>query len=475
MRVTTPQTAGRREWIALAVLALPCVVYALDLTVLNLALPALSADLRPSGAEQLWIVDVYGFMVAGLLITMGSLGDRIGRRRVLLIGAAGFGAASVLAAFSTSAGMLIAARALLGIAGATVAPSTLSLITTLFEDARQRTFAVGVWITSYSVGAAIGPLAGGALLEHFWWGSVFLIGLPVSALLLITGPRLLPEYRDPAGGRLGLVSAALSVAAVLSAVYGVKRSFDGLGLAAIAAGLLFGAAFVRRQQRSDDPLLDLRLLQGRRFRAVLGANLVGFFALFGMELLLAQYLQSVLGLSPWVAGLWSLPSALAFVIGALLTSSLVRVVKPETAMIGGLLVAAAGFAGVAGAVGLYVVVAAWFVYCLGLAPVFTVAADLISSGAPPERAGAASALNETSTELGGALGIALLGARAAAIFGPGTIGAAAGDPAAREAFTTALHVTAGVAAGLVAAPAIVLALAAPARNGAWLRTVPVRS
>src|SRR3954463_836813 len=238
MRVTTPQTAGRREWIALAVLALPCVVYAMDLTVLNLALPALSADLDPSSAEQLWIVDVYGFMVAGLLITMGSLGDRIGRRRVLLIGAAGFGAASVLAALATSAGMLIAARALLGIAGATIAPSTLSLITTLFDDPRQRTFAVGVWITSYSVGAAIGPLAGGALLEHFWWGSVVLIGLPGSAPLLMTGPRLRRESRDPAGGRLDLVSAALSVAAVLTAVYGVKRSFDPVPL---AAGALLGA------------------------------------------------------------------------------------------------------------------------------------------------------------------------------------------------------------------------------------------
>ena len=471
----TPKRAGRREWTALAVLALPCIVYAMDLTVLNLALPALSADLRPSGAEQLWIVDVYGFMVAGLLITMGSLGDRIGRRRLLLIGAAGFGAASVLAAFAMSAGMLIAARALLGIAGATVAPSTLSLITTLFQDPRQRTFAVGVWITSYSAGAAIGPLAGGALLEHFWWGSVFLIGLPVSALLLVAGPRLLPEYRDPAGGRLDLVSAALSVAAVLAIVYGVKRSFDGLGLLAVAAGALVGVAFVRRQRRSDDPLLDLALLRGRRFRAVLGANLIGFFALFGLELLLPQYLQSVLGLSPWVAGLWSLPSALAFVIGALLTSALVRVVTPSAAMIGGLLLAAAGFSAVAAAGGLYAVVAGWFVYCLGLAPVFTLAADLISGSAPPERAGAASALNETSSELGGALGIALLGSLAAAIFGPGTIGARAADPAAREAFATALHVTAGVAAALVVVAACMLVLAELARTGAWLRSVTVRT
>jgi MFS transporter, DHA2 family, multidrug resistance protein len=449
-------TAGRREWIALAVLALPCLVYAMDLTVLNLALPALSADLRPSSAEQLWIVDVYGFMVAGLLITMGSLGDRIGRRRLLLIGAAGFGAASALAAFSTSAGMLIAARALLGIAGATVAPSTLSLVTTLFENPRQRTFAVGIWITSYSAGAAIGPLAGGVLLEHFWWGSVFLIGLPVSALLLVAGPRLLPEYRDPAGGRLDLVSAALSVVAVLAVVYGVKRSFDTVGLAAIGAGMLVGAAFVGRQRRTADPLLDLALLRGARFRVVLAANLIGFLALFGVDLLLAQYLQSVLGLSPWVAGVWSLPSALAFIIGALLTSALVRVVTPAAAMIGGLLLAVAGFATVAVAAGLYGVVGGSFVFSLGLAPLFTLAADLMSSSAPPERAGAASALNETSSELGGALGIALLGSLAAAIFGPGTIGAAAGDPAAREAFTTALHASAGVAAVLVAVAAAAL-------------------
>jgi DHA2 family multidrug resistance protein-like MFS transporter len=371
--------------------------------------------------------------------------------------------------------MLIAARALLGIAGATVAPSTLSLITTLFQDPRQRTFAVGIWITSYSAGAAIGPLAGGALLEHFWWGSVFLIGLPVSALLLVAGPRLLPEYRDPAGGRLDLVSAALSVLAVLAVVYGVKRSFDGIGLVAIAGGLVVGAVFVRRQQRSDDPLLDLALLSGSRFRVVLGANLIGFLVLFGIDLLIAQYLQSVLGLSPWEAGLWSVPSALAFIAGALLTSRLTRAVTPSAAMIGGLVVAVASFAVVALADGLYGVVAGSFVFSLGLAPLFTLAADLMSSSAPPERAGAASALNETSSELGGALGIALLGSLAAAIFGPGTIGAAAGDPAAREAFTTALHVTAGVAALLVAVAAAALMCIREPRAGLGVAAPPTRA
>src|SRR5688572_10093836 len=217
------QRAGRRQWIALAVLALPCLLYSMDLTVLHLAVPKLSADLQPSSAQLLWIIDIYGFMVAGSLVTMGTLGDRIGRRRLLLIGAAAFGAASVLAAFSTSAEMLIATRAMLGIAGATLAPSTLSLIRNMFLDPQERTFAIGVWVTSFSVGGSIGPLLGGVLLEYFWWGSVFLVGVPVMILLLLVGPRLLPEYHDPAARRLDLASAALSLAAVLPIIYGLKQ------------------------------------------------------------------------------------------------------------------------------------------------------------------------------------------------------------------------------------------------------------
>src|SRR5919108_854923 len=215
--------AGRREWIGLAVMALPCLLYSMDLTVLHLAVPQLSAALQPSGSQLLWIVDVYGFLVAGSLITMGTLGDRIGRRRLLLIGAAAFGAASVLAAFSTSAAMLIATRALLGIAGATLAPSTLSLIRNMFHDPQQRTFAIGVWVTSYSVGSVIGPLLGGLLLQYFWWGSVFLLAVPVMILVLVAGPVLLPEYRDPNAGWIDVVSASLSLMAVLSVIYGLKR------------------------------------------------------------------------------------------------------------------------------------------------------------------------------------------------------------------------------------------------------------
>ncbi len=260
-----PPRAGRREWIGLAVIALPCLLYSMDLTVLNLAVPQISADLKPSSSQLLWMVDIYGFLVAGSLITMGTLGDRIGRRRLLMIGAAAFGAASVLAAFSRSAEMLIATRALLGVAGATLAPSTLSLIRNMFLDPAQRTFAIGVWVTSYSVGGAIGPLLGGIVLEYFWWGSVFLLGVPVMVLLLAVGPMLLPEFRDPKAGRLDLLSAAESLAAVLLVIYGLKKLAENgpswLPVVSIAAGAGIGALFVRRQRTLASPLIDLNLFR----------------------------------------------------------------------------------------------------------------------------------------------------------------------------------------------------------------------
>jgi DHA2 family multidrug resistance protein-like MFS transporter len=223
----TPARATRREWLGLAVLALPAMLLAMDLTVLYLAVPSLAADLKPSSAQLLWITDIYGFMIAGSLITMGTLGDRIGRRRLLLIGGAAFAVASVLAAFSVSAEMLIVTRAMLGVAGATLMPSTLSLIRTMFQDDHQRTSAIGIWATSFSVGGVIGPIVGGLLLQYFWWGAVFLLGVPVMLLLLAVGPKLLPEYRAPERGRFDLLSAGLSLLAVLFAVYGIKRAAEG--------------------------------------------------------------------------------------------------------------------------------------------------------------------------------------------------------------------------------------------------------
>ncbi|MDZ5698096.1 MFS transporter [Chelativorans sp. M5D2P16] len=415
--------AGRREWIGLAILALPCILYSMDMTVLNLAVPALSEDLKPSSAQLLWIVDIYGFMVAGALVTMGTLGDRIGRRRLLLIGATAFGLASVFAAFATSAEMLIAARATLGIAAATLAPSTLSLLRNMFHDPKERTFAIGVWIASYSAGAAVGPIIGGILLAYFWWGSVFLIAVPVMVLLLVLAPILLPEFRDPQAGRLDIRSAVLSLAAVLAVIYGVKRMAEhGPGTEAflfVLAGLVLGTIFARRQKRLADPLIDLALFRRPAFNVALLTNILSLFVAFGSFLFVAQYLQLVLGLSPLEAGLWSLPSALAFVVGSMLTGKLTALARPATVMAAGLLVAAIGFAAVAWAAldeGLVALVVAMTIFSIGLAPVFTLTTDLIVGAAPPERAGAASAISETGAELGGALGIAVLGSIVTAVY-----------------------------------------------------------
>jgi DHA2 family multidrug resistance protein-like MFS transporter len=450
----TGPRAGRREWIGLAVIALPCLLYSMDLTVLNLAVPALSADLKPSSSQLLWIIDIYGFMVAGALITMGTLGDRIGRRRLLLIGATAFGAASVIAAFSTSAEMLIATRALLGLAGATLAPSTLSLIRNMFHEPQQRTVAIGVWVTSYSVGGAIGPLLGGVMLQYFWWGSVFLIGVPVMLLLLLLGPVLLPEFRDPEAGRLDLFSAALSLAAVLSVIYGLKRiAEDGLAwlpAVSIVAGLTLGVAFLRRQRTLTDPLIDIRLFRIPAFSASLGTYLIGTFVAFGAYIFIAQYLQLVLGLQPLAAGLWTVPSMAGFIVGSMLVPMIARRVRPAYVMGAGLVLAAVGFGlltRVDGASGLAVIVIGSVVYSLGTAPVVILATDLIVGAAPPERAGAASAISETSSELGGALGIAILGSIGTAVYrGVMTGGVPAGVPSrAAEAARGTLGGALGVA------------------------------
>src|SRR5215208_4810796 len=338
--------ATRREWIGLGVLALPTVIVTMDLSVLFLAVPKLTQDLQPTSSELLWITDVYGFLIAGSLITMGTIGDRIGRRRLLLIGGAAFALASLAAAFSSSAGMLIAARGLLGVAGATLAPSSLALIRNMFGDPGQRRFAIGVWISCFSAGAAIGPLVGGALLEHFWWGSVFLVNVPVMALLLAAGPALLPESRDPDPGHLDLLSAAVSLASVIAVIYGVTRIAEhGAGLAAalaIVVGVGTGVAFVRRQKQLAYPLIDLRLFRSPMFVAALGAMLVSVFVIAGADLFVAQYLQLGHGSSPFVAGLWLVPGVIALIIGAMVAPLLTRRVRPGLVVSGGLVLAAVG-------------------------------------------------------------------------------------------------------------------------------------
>jgi DHA2 family multidrug resistance protein-like MFS transporter len=509
MNAAAQPRAGRREWIGLAVIALPCLLYSMDLTVLNLAVPQLSADLKPSSAQLLWIVDIYGFLVAGFLITMGTLGDRIGRRRLLMLGATAFGITSVLAAFSTSAEMLIAARALLGIAGATLAPSTLSLIRNMFHDPRQRTFAIAVWITSFSAGAVVGPLVGGLLLTYFWWGAVFLIAVPVMVLLLVLGPTLLPEFKDPTADRLDLTSAALSLAAVLAVIYGLKHiAQSGLGwlpVLIILAGLATGFVFVRRQRRLTDPLIDLRLFRLPAFSAALTTNILAFLVMFSAFLYIAQYLQLVLGLSPMTAGLWSLPSAFAFIVGSMLTAAIVRRIRPVFVMAAGLVLGAVGFGiltQINGASSLVVVVIGSVVFSLGLTPVATLTTDMIVGAAPPERAGAAASLSETSSEFGGALGIAIFGSIGTAVYRsrigdaipsgiapsvaasardtlggavaaadrlPGELGAALLD-GARDAFTLGFQVTAAISLVVLIATAIVtVVMLRPRSNGSELK------
>jgi len=394
----------------------------MDVTVLHLAVPTLTADLKPSPSQLLWIVDIYGFLLAGSLVTMGTLGDRIGRRQLLLIGAAAFAAASMFAAFSTSAGMLIAARALLGLAGAALAPSTLSLVRSMFHDPQQRTQAIAIWGASFATGSALGPLVGGLLLERFWWGAVFLVPVPVMALLLLLGPKLLPEFRDPNAGRLDLASAALSLAAVLAVIYGLKLvAQDGLGwipAVSIVAGLLLGAVFVRRQQHLADPLIDLRLFRTPAFSAALTVYLLNAVVMFASSFFSAQYLQLVLGLSPLQAGLWTLPGAVSIIAGTMLAPALVRRVRPTTVMVAGLLVCAAGFGvlTLVGAGGLPVLVVGFVLTALGAGPLVTLVPDTIVGAAPPERAGSAASILSTSAEFGGAVGIAVLGSVGLAVY-----------------------------------------------------------
>ncbi|SEG47181.1 MFS transporter, DHA2 family, multidrug resistance protein [Thermomonospora echinospora] len=442
--------AGRREWAGLGVLALPALLASLELTVTHLALPSIGRDLGANSTQLLWIVDIYAFLLAGSLLTMGALGDRIGRRRLLLLGAAGYGVASVLAAYAPSATMLIAARALMGVAGATLMPSILALVAVMFTDPRQRTTAIGIVVAAVSGGTAIGPLAGGWLLERLWWGSAFLLGVPVMALLLVIGPILLPERRAPGPGRLDLTGVLLSLAAVLPVVYGLKRiAAEGAApgsAAAVLVGLVMAGIFVRRQRRLADPLVDLRLFADRAFAVAVVTLFLGIFVLWGSNYAIAQYLQLVRGLSPLEAGLWTAPSAVGVIAGSMLAPRIVRRVGPGRVIGAGLVISAIGYgvlAGVEVAGGLVVLVAGSVVVSAGLGPMMALATDIVVGSAPPERAGAASAISSTAPQLGGALGIAVLGSVITAVYRDRM---AAAVPAARDNLTAAVAATADLPA-----------------------------
>ncbi|PRZ32744.1 DHA2 family multidrug resistance protein-like MFS transporter [Antricoccus suffuscus] len=412
---TRPSRAGRKEWTALAVLALPLLLVSMDVSVLYFAVPFISRDLDPSATQQLWIFDIYGFVLAGLLITMGSIADRIGPRRLLLIGAAAFSLTSVLAAYSGSAEMLIAARAMLGVAGATLMPSTLGLIRRMFRNDKQRAKAIAIWTGVLTGGIALGPVLSGVLLEHFWWGSVFLINVPAMILLLVVGPMLLPEHRSTTAGRFDLVSSVLSLCGVLPIIFGIKKiAADGFELrwiGCIALGLVIGMLFIQRQRRHHDPMIDLRLFRSRGFSASLIANSVGTFALVGNAIFMTQYLQLVLGQSPLVAALWSLVPSIPVGAAAPLATTLAQRIRPAYVVGGGFIIAAVGFVALssAGTDSLITILIGAGLLAVGLVVVMTLSGVLILSELTPEQASTGSALSETSTEFGGALGIAVLG------------------------------------------------------------------
>ncbi len=435
------RSAGRTEWLGLAVLALPTFIIALDLTVLHLAAPVLARDLDPSPTQLLWIVDVYGFLIAGFLLTMGTLGDRVGRRRVLLVGAALFAVVSVVAAFAPTPGLLIAARALLGVAGATLMPSTLSLIRTMFEDPRERTTAIAVWMGSLGTGGAVGPLVGGVLLEQFWWGSVFLMGVPVMLLLLVVGPVLLPEHRASDPDPLDPASVVLSLAAVIPVVWAVKQlaaagagEGPGPALALVAAvgGVAAGVVFVRRQRTLRTPVLDVAMLVEPAFARAVVTHLGALFCLAGLQYLLLRLLQLELGMGPLEAGLVTLPAAALGLAGSVVAPWAVRRVDPTTAIAVGLVVGAVGsvlLAATARGGQAAPMVAGFGLVALSTSVVTALCTDRMVGAAPPARAGNASGISETAAELGIALGVALLGSLATALdrgadAGAGLLGAA---------------------------------------------------
>jgi DHA2 family multidrug resistance protein-like MFS transporter len=415
------RVAGRREWIALAVLCLPLLVASMDVSVLFFAVPFIARDLHPGATQMLWVFDVYGFVLAGLLLTMGAVGDRIGRRRLLLLGGATFSAASLVAAYASSAPMLIGARALLGVGGATLMPSTLALVRNLFDREADRAKAVAVWSAVMSGGVGLGPVLGGVLLEHFWWGSVFLVNLPVMALLLVLGPFLLPESRAAVRRPLDLAGVVLSLGAVLPFVYAVKSTAaDGWSVRATLAGVVgaaLAAAFVVRQRRAAHPLVDPALFRDRRVGGAVAVNVAAMFGVMGNAIVMTQYLQSVLGMSPLRAALWGLVPSVAVAAAAPTAATLAGRLGRARVMALGFAVAATGFA-ILATIGtgspLAVVLVGAGVVASGTVAILTLVTDYVLGVSPADRAGAVSGLFETTSELGGALGIALLGSVLAA-------------------------------------------------------------
>jgi MFS transporter, DHA2 family, multidrug resistance protein len=453
-----PPRAGRREWLALALLALPTLLVTMDMNVTVLALPHIAADLHAGPVGQLWITDIYAFMVAGLTVTMGNVGDRFGRRKILLTSAAVFMGASLLCAFSTSVPMLIGSRALLGIAGAALTPLTLALIMTMFKDPKQIGTAMGVWASALAGGVVLGPPVGGIILDSFWWGSIFLIGVPIMAVVLVVGPKLLEESRNPEGAAIDLPSVALFLVAILPLVASLKEiARAGFGLRA-ALLLVLGVAgvvlFVRRQSRIPNPLLDLSLFKNKLVRSGMSVFVAGGLFSGALSLVIALYLQLVEGLSVLAAGMWLLPAALIGLVFNNIAPKVANRFRPAQVIALGMLIAMAGallVALVSVVGGLAIVLVGFTVVMIGNSPIGPVANQVVMTNTPPERAGAVGGLVSTGGELGVALGVAVLGSVATATY-RGTVDLPSGLPAdvatsAGEGITGAVSAATGLPAG----------------------------
>lgn len=426
--VTRRRGGGANRWTVLIVLCVSLLFVALDTTILYVAVPAVTEDLRPGPVELLWVVDVYPLIAASLLILFGTLGDRVGRRRILLFGYGLFALASAGAALAPNPQILIVARALLGVGGAMIMPATLSILRQVFPDRRERAVAIGVWSAVAAVGAAVGPVLGGFLVENFWWGSVFLINIPMMAVMLLVGRWLLPESRGERNGPWDVLGAVVAALGVLGLVLGVKRIGSGepvLGwttLGPMVAGLALLALFVRRQRRRAHPLIDMRLFARPAFGTSVGCIVLAMLALVGLQLIAVQYLQLVLGMSPLETGLRMLPLVFAAMAAGLTGSRMLQALGPR-------LMVSAGF-----------VLTAVAVLCLttmgthdrpwqlslgfvllgfGFQSTLFGAYESMLNEAPAAQSGGAAAIGETSYQLGAGIGVALLGSVMNAAYAPG--------------------------------------------------------
>jgi DHA2 family multidrug resistance protein-like MFS transporter len=487
---------GWRGWAALVVLMLPVLLVSVDNTVLSFALPQIALDLEPTATQQLWIIDSYPLVLASLLVTMGVLGDRFGRRRMLLIGAAGFGAVSALAAFAPSAEWLIASRAAMGVFGAMLMPSTLSLLRTIFSNRDQRRLAIAIWAAGFSAGAALGPIVGGILLEHFAWGAVFLMAVPLLVPLLVLVPILVPESRDLHPGRFDPLSVILSLATMVPIVYAIKEfAVHGTESTAppvlVVLGAGFGVLFVRRQNRLENPMLDMRLFRRATFSGSVLVNLLSVVGLVGFLYFVAQHLQLIVGLSPLEAGLALVPGLVAMIVAGIGVVPIAKRVAPRVVVPSALMFSILGYVLVAVSAStgaLPLLIGAFVALGVGIGAAETVSNELILASAPPAKAGAASAVSETAYELGAVLGTTVIGGLLAAFYRANlslpagvphaaavaaretlagavaashtldeTLGQALRDAAA-DAFDAGVGVTALIGAGLIVVAAVIAAL-----------------